>query len=70
MERYKCKDKNNNIIGENVRVINSESNMAINGEKKIVMIGIKDIMTVETEDSIFIVNKEYMDNLREYQDII
>lgn len=70
VERYKCKDKNNNIIGENVRVINSESNMAINGEKKIVMIGIKDIMTVETEDSIFIVNKEYMDNLREYQDII
>ena len=24
-------------------------------------------MTLETEDSIFIVNKKYMDNLRDYQ---
>lgn len=70
VERYTKKDKNNNIINEKVKVIESESNMAINNEKKIVLIGVKDIMTVETEDAIFIVNKNYMDNLRDYQESI
>lgn len=70
VERYKTKDSYNNIITENVRIIESKSNMAINKDKKIVMIGIQDTMTVETDDSIFIVNKDYIDNLREYKDLI
>lgn len=70
IERYKEKDSNNNIINNNVKVIESKSNMAINQEKKIVMIGVEDIMTVEANDTIFIVNKEYMDKLREYKNII
>lgn len=70
VERYKEKDTNNNIITDNVRVIESKSNMAINNEKKIVMIGIEDTMTVETDDAIFIVNKEYMDNLRDYKEVL
>lgn len=70
VERYKEKDTNNNIITNNVRVIESKSNMAINNEKKIVMIGIEDTMTVETDDAIFIVNKDYMDNLREYKEVL
>lgn len=70
VERYKEKDMDNNIVTDNVMVIESKCNMAINNKKKIVMIGIEDTMTVETEDAIFIVNKEYMDNLREYKEII
>lgn len=70
IERYKEKDLDNNIISKNVRAIESKSNMAINNNKKIVMIGIEDTMTVETEDTIFIVNKDYMDKLREYKTII
>lgn len=70
VERYKEKDRNNNIITDNVRVIESKSNMAINNEKKIVMIGIEDTMTVETDDAIFIVNKDYMDNLRDYKEVL
>ena len=70
VERYRTKDKNDNIINPNVRVIESKSNMAINNTKRVVMIGIKDIMTVETEESIFIVNKDYMDNLKDYKNII
>jgi len=35
-----------------------------------VMIGIDDTMTLETDDSIYIVNKEYMDRLKEYQNIV
>ena len=70
VERYKTKDANNNIITDKVKVIESKSNMALNQTKKVVMIGIEDIMTVETNEAIFIVNKEYMDNLRDYQNII
>ncbi|HHD2754477.1 TPA: mannose-1-phosphate guanylyltransferase [Clostridium perfringens] len=70
VERYREKDINNNIINENVRVIESKSNMAINREKRVVMIGVEDIMTVETEDSIFIVKKDHMDNLRDYKEIL
>ena len=70
VERYKEKDIDDNIITENVRVIDSKSNMAINNNKKIIMIGIEDTMTVETDDAIFIVNKDYMDNLREYKNFL
>lgn len=70
VERYKEKDTDNNIITENVRVIESKSNMAINNNKKVVMIGIEDTMTVETDDAIFIVNKDYMDNLRDYKEVL
>lgn len=70
VERYKEKDINDNIIDGNIRVIESKSNIAINNEKKMVMIGIKDVMTIETEDSIYIVNKDYMNNLRDYKSIV
>ncbi len=70
VERYREKDINNNIIDKNVRVIESKSNMAINKEKKVVMIGVEDIMTVETDDAIFIVKKDYMDNLRDYKEVL
>lgn len=70
VERYRDKDINDNILDGNAKVIESKSNIAINSGKRIVMIGIDDIMTLETEDSIYIVNKDYMDNLRDYQDIV
>ena len=70
VERYKKKDIYNNIIEGNAEVIDSQCNIAINNEKRVVMIGIADIMTIETEDSIYIVNKDYMDNLREYKNRI
>lgn len=70
VERYKEKDINNNIIDGDIKVIESKSNIAINNEKKMVMIGIEDIMTIETEDSIYIVNKDYMNNLRDYKSIV
>lgn len=70
VERYKQKDKENNIINDNAHVINSTSNMIVNNNKKIVMIGIDNTMAIETEDTIFIVNKEYMDTLKDYQGYI
>ncbi len=70
IERYKEKDINNNILDGNTRVIESNSNIAINSCKRVVLIGIDDVMTLETEDSIYIVNKDYMDNLRDYKNIV
>lgn len=70
VERYKEKDEDDNIVEGNARIIKSKSNIAINNRKRVVMIGIDDVMTLETEDSIFIVNKEYMDNLRDYKNIV
>lgn len=70
VERYKEKDINDNIIEGNARAIESKSNIAFNSGKRIVMIGIDDVMTLETEDSIFIINKNYMDNLKEYKNIL
>lgn len=67
VERYRQKDKFNNIKDRNLITINSKSNMAINTSKKIIMIGVEDIMTVETENTVFIVNKDYMDELKEYR---
>jgi len=70
VERYKEKDINNNILDGNARVIESKCNIAINSCKRVVLIGVDDVMTLETEDSIYIVNKGYMENLRDYKNII
>ena len=44
--------------------------MIINNHKKVVMIGVKDILTIELEDRIFVINKNYIDNLREYKNLV
>lgn len=67
IERYRDKDNNGNIYNDNTEIIESTSNMVINNTKKIIMIGIDNTMAIETEDAVYIVNKEYMDRLRDYQ---
>ena len=44
--------------------------MVVRNDKKIVMLGVEDILAIETDDTIYIVNKGYMDNLRNYQNQI
>lgn len=68
VERYKEKDSENNIINEKVKVIESNSNMIVNNDKKIVMIGVENTLAIETDDTIFIVNKDYMENLKDYKE--
>jgi len=70
VERYRKKDEKNNIVNSDVSTIESNSNMIVNNNKKVVMIGIENVMVVETEEATFIVNKEYMDNLKDYQNLI
>lgn len=68
IERYRKKDENDNILNKNSQAVESKSSIAINNEKKVVMIGVKDIMTVETEESIFVVNKQCIDKLSKYKE--
>ncbi|GAA0083789.1 mannose-1-phosphate guanylyltransferase [Clostridium sp. CTA-7] len=70
IERYRDKDNENNIGNDNTHIIESTSNMVVNNTKKVIMIGVDNTMAIETEDAIYIVNKEYMDNLRDYQEQI
>ena len=70
VERYREKDSNGNISNSNFINIDSKDNMIINNMKKVVMIGIKDILAIELEDSIFIVNKDHINNIKEYKGII
>ncbi|NAS19307.1 NTP transferase domain-containing protein [Clostridium butyricum] len=70
IERYREKDENNNILNENSQAVESSSSMAISNDKKVVMIGVKDIMAVDTDEGIFVVNKECMDKLKEYKNTI
>lgn len=70
IERYKKKDINNNIIYGDAKIIESNFSIAMNKSKKIIMIGVDNIMTLETNDSIYIVNKEYMNKLSDYKEII
>lgn len=70
IERYREKDRNNNISFENVKFIDSKSTITMNNKKEIVMIGMKDIMAVETDEQIFIVNKEYLDKLNTFKERI
>lgn len=67
IERYRDKDQNGNIESGNSVIIESNKNMIINNKKKVVMIGVENILTIELDDTIFVVNKDSMDNLREYQ---
>lgn len=67
IERYKDKDNKNNIINSNTQVIESNSNIVVNNTKEVVMIGVNNTMAIETEDTIFLVNKDYMENLKNYQ---
>ncbi len=70
VERYKKKDDFDNIIEGNAKAIESKSNIALNNGKRIVLIGIDDVMALETNDSIYIVSKDKMDDLRDYRDIV
>lgn len=67
IERYKDKDNKNNIINSNTQVIESSSNIVVNNTKEVVMIGVNNTMAIETDSTIFLVNKDYMEDLKNYQ---
>lgn len=69
IERYRQSDENSNIFSENVKMIQSRQNMVVNN-KEVVMIGVSNTLIVETEERIFVVDKKYMDNLKDYKNML
>ncbi|MGL5480062.1 MAG: mannose-1-phosphate guanylyltransferase [Clostridium sp.] len=70
IERYREKDSYNNILDECSKAIESSGNTSISKHKNVVMLGVENILTIETEDTIFVVSKDKMDSLKEYKEFI
>lgn len=72
VERYKSKDINENIIlnKEELTTFESKRNLIIPKDKEIKLIGINDISVIETEDSIYLIHKEYLDNVKEISKLL
>jgi mannose-1-phosphate guanylyltransferase len=70
LERYKVKDKNNNILVGEIKSIDSNNNIIIGSGKPIVVVGLDDIIVVESNDIIFIGNKENIKNIKELKNKI
>ncbi|GIM27372.1 mannose-1-phosphate guanylyltransferase [Clostridium polyendosporum] len=64
LERYREKDKNQNICDENIKVIDSTNNIGIGHKKPIVFYGLEDVFYVETDELIVIAKKEKMNDIK------
>ncbi len=65
LERFKNKDKNNNICFGKIENYNSNNNIIISDRKPVVTVGVNDLLVVETDQIIFIGKKENIDNIKE-----
>lgn len=70
IERISEKDQGNNICIGDVRNINSINNMIITNSKPIVVVGVKNTFVIETDEMIFVGNKEEIENIKDIKDKI
>lgn len=70
VERYRPKDTNNNVRIGNINSINSKNNIIVSKDKKIVVSGLDSIFVVETDDMIFIGNKNIIENIKEIKNVV
>lgn len=68
LERYREKDENNNICVGDVKNIDSCNNIVVGNNKPIIVTGISDVFVVESDDVIFIGNRESIDNIKEIRE--
>ncbi len=65
VERYRDKDKNNNVCIGNIVNINSKNNIIVGNNKPVIISGLQDIFVVESDDVILIGKKEDIKNIKE-----
>ncbi len=65
IERYRDKDKNNNVCIGNIININSKNNIIVGNNKPVIISGLQDIFVVESDDVILIGKKEDIKNIKE-----
>jgi mannose-1-phosphate guanylyltransferase len=65
VERYRTKDKNNNVCVGNIININSRNNIIVGKNKPVIVSGLDDIFVVESDDVILIGKKEDIDDIKD-----
>lgn len=70
LERYRKKDKNNNICTEKVQVIEGKNNIVIGEEKQIIIDGVENIYLIESKDMIILGNKDKVENLKDIKELL
>lgn len=70
VERVREKDLNNNVCSGKVTAINSHNNIIIGSLKPIVVVGLDNIFAVESDDMIFVGNKEIINNIKDIKNEI
>lgn len=63
LERYRVKDKDENIISGNVTAINSKNNIVYSGDKKIILLDADNIFCIDTDDVLVIGNRESLNRV-------
>lgn len=71
IERYRKRDENNNIYSTDTINIEGKNNLVIgNDNKKVVMIGVENIATIVSDDKIYVISKELLENVRGLKELI
>lgn len=67
IERYREKDKQNNILLGRIKSLKCKNNLVIGNGKEIALVGIDDIFVIDTKDILLIGKKEHLENINEIQ---
>jgi len=65
LERYREKDKNNNITVGDIKIINGKDNIIIGNKKRIIVSGLDEVYLVESDDVIIVGKKDEMHYISE-----
>ncbi len=70
LERYREKDKNDNVSVGNILHINSNNNIVVSCSKPVIISGHSNIFVVESDDVIFIGTKDDIENIKDIKKLI
>ena len=68
LERYIEKDKNDNIVKGDVRIIDSNNNVVYGNGKKIILLNVHDLFCIDSNDVVIIGNREDLDKVQTLKD--
>lgn len=69
LERYKEKDKSDNILNGNIKNYNSKNNIIYAGDKKVILLDAENIFCIDTDEVLVIGNKESISKVHELRNI-
>ena len=68
LERYIPKDKNDNIIKGDVKVIDSNNNVIYGNGKKIILLNVNDLFCIDSNEVIIIGDRKDLDKVQTLKD--